>query len=81
VLLGVSADSDASHKAFADHHKLPFLLLSDPNGEIAAKFGVPFENGYEKRQSFVIGPDGNVKKIYRQVDVAKHAGEIAADVQ
>src|SRR6478672_2490104 len=73
VLLGVSADTEASHKAFAEHHKLPFLLVSDPKGEIAAKFGVPFENGYEKRQSFVIGADGNVKKIYRQVDVSKHA--------
>ena len=81
VLIGVSADSDQSHKAFAEHHKLPFVLVSDPKGELAAKFGVPFENGYEKRQSIVIGADGNVKKIYRQVDVGRHASEIAADVQ
>lgn len=81
VLIGISADTAQSHKAFAEHHKLPFTLVSDPKGEIAAKFGVPFENGYDKRQSFVIGADGNVKKIYRQVDVSHHAAEISADVQ
>ncbi len=80
VLIGVSGDTDESHKAFAEHHKLPFLLVSDPDGKIAALFGVPFHVGFAKRQSFVIGPDGNVKKIYREVDVTKHAAEIAADV-
>jgi len=81
VLIGVSGDTDDSHKGFASHYKLPFLLVSDPNGELAAKFGVPFTNGYAARQSFVIGPDGNVKKIYRKVDVSVHAQEIASDVQ
>jgi peroxiredoxin Q/BCP len=81
VIVGLSGDSDQSHKAFADHHKLPFLLVSDPKGEIAATYGVPFESGYAKRQSFVIAPDGTVKKIYRKVDVGNHANEIAADVR
>jgi peroxiredoxin Q/BCP len=81
VLIGVSADTDASHRAFIEHHKLPFLLVSDANGALAAKFGVPVKEGYEMRQSFVIGPDGNVKKIYRKVDVTTHAAEIAGDVQ
>ena len=66
---------------FAQHHKLPFTLVSDPNGEIAAKYGVPLNGGYVARQSFVIAPDGNVKKVYRKVDVSAHAAEIAADVQ
>jgi peroxiredoxin Q/BCP len=81
VLIGVSGDTDDSHKAFAGHYKLPFHLVSDPNGAIAGQFGVPFTNGYAARQSFVIGPDGNVKKIYRKVDVTVHAQEIAADVR
>jgi peroxiredoxin Q/BCP len=80
VLIGVSADSDESHQKFAEHHKLPFLLVSDPDGHIAGKFGVPVQNGMTSRQSFVIGADGNVKKIYRTVDVAQHAQEIVADV-
>jgi peroxiredoxin Q/BCP len=80
VLVGVSGDTDESHRGFADHHKLPFHLVSDPNGAIAAKYGVPVHNGFAARQSFVIGPDGNLKKIYRHVDVTVHAAEIARDL-
>lgn len=79
VVVGISADSMESHKAFADNHKLPFLLVSDPNGEIAAKFGVPFTKMHQ-RQTFVVGKDGTLKKIYRKVDVAGHSGAILADV-
>ncbi len=79
VIIGISTDSAASHKAFASNHQLPFTLVSDPDGAIAAKFGVPVTLGFTKRQSFVIGVDGNVKKIYRSVDVTKHAQEIAQD--
>jgi peroxiredoxin Q/BCP len=79
VLVGVSADDGASHKAFAEHHKLPFHLVTDTDGSLAKKFGVPFATVH-KRQTIVIGPDGNVAKIYRTVDVTKHADEIRADV-
>jgi thioredoxin-dependent peroxiredoxin len=81
VMIGVSADTDDSHKAFASHHKLPFFLVSDTDGKLAKSFGVPFHDGYTSRQSFVIGADGLVKKIYRKVDVTVHAQEIMADVQ
>ena len=37
--------------------------------------------GFLGRQTFVIGADGNVKKIYRKVDVSKHASEVLADVK
>ena len=80
MLIGISGDTDESHRAFADHHKLPFLLVSDPEGKIAAKFGVPFKGGYASRQSFVIGPDGNVVKVYRSVDVGAHAKQISDDL-
>jgi len=80
VLIGISADSDESHRGFAANHKLPFLLVSDTSGAIAKLFGVPMENGYISRQSFVIGADGNLKKIYRTVDVTAHAAQIAADL-
>ena len=79
IIIGISTDTQASHKAFAEHHKLPFVLVSDPNGDIAKKYGVPVEEGYTKRESFVLGPDGTLKKIYRKVDVTKHAQEIAQD--
>ena len=81
VLIGISADSDESHRAFAKSHKLPFLLVSDTSGAIARQFGVPMSDGIIARQSFVIGADGKMKKIYRTVDVTAHAGQIAADLQ
>jgi peroxiredoxin Q/BCP len=79
LIIGISMDTAASHKAFASNHQLPFLLVSDTSGEIAAKYGVPVQDGYTKRQSFVVAPDGTIKKIYRKVDVTTHAQEIAAD--
>jgi peroxiredoxin Q/BCP len=79
VLIGVSSDDAASHKAFAEHHKLPFHLVSDPSGDLAKAFGVPMKDGYIARQSFVVGADGSVKKIYRKVDVIVHAQEIMGD--
>jgi peroxiredoxin Q/BCP len=81
IVIGISTDTADSHKAFAKNHQLPFVLVSDPNGEIAAKYGVPMEKteGYIHRQSFVVAPDGTLKKIYRKVDVKVHAQEIAQD--
>jgi peroxiredoxin Q/BCP len=79
VLIGVSADSAQSHKDFVAHWKLPFLLLSDPDGKIGATYGVPFA-GHHQRQTFVIGPDGNVQKVYRKVDVTVHASQVLEDV-
>ena len=80
VVIGISTDSLDSHKAFATNHKLPFHLVSDADGSIAKSFGVPNRAGFLGRQTFVIGADGNVKKIYRDVDVSKHATEVLGDV-
>jgi peroxiredoxin Q/BCP len=80
VLVGVSGDSDESHKKFAANHKLPFHLVSDPNGDLAKAYGVPFRAGFAARQTIVIGPDGNVAKIYRDVDVGQHADNIRGDL-
>jgi peroxiredoxin Q/BCP len=81
VLVGISTDDSDSHKKFAEHHKLPFHLISDTDGAIAKAYGVPNRAGFLGRQTFVIGPDGNLKKIYRTVDVGNHAAEILADVK
>lgn len=76
VLVGVSTDSLESHRKFAQHHDLPFHLVSDPSGDLAKAFGVPNRLGFLGRQTFVIGKDGNVAKIFRDVDVAAHDAEI-----
>ena len=79
VLIGVSADTAGSHKDFAAHYKLPFLLVSDPDGAIGRSYGVPFDV-HHRRQTIVIGRDGTVRKVYREVDVSTHAQQILADV-
>lgn len=81
VMVGISTDNAESHKAFAKHHELPFHLVSDESGSIAKAYGVPNRGGFLARHTIVIGADGNVKTIYREVDVAKHAAEIMADVK
>jgi peroxiredoxin Q/BCP len=75
TLVGISADTLDSHKAFAGHHKLPFLLVSDPDGAIARSYGVPFST-HHARQTIVIGPDGIVRNVFRHVDVDGHADEV-----
>jgi thioredoxin-dependent peroxiredoxin len=79
VLIGVSADTTDSHKDFAAHYKLPFLLISDPDGKIGETYGVPF-SGHHQRQTFVIGADGKVAKVYRKVDVTAHAAQVLDDI-
>ncbi len=81
ILIGVSADSDESHKAFAKNHQLPFHLVSDPQGKLAARYGVPFNGNYIQRQSFLIGPAGTVRRVYRTVDVSSHAQDLISVVQ
>jgi peroxiredoxin Q/BCP len=79
VLVGISADTGESHKDFAAHYKLPFLLVSDPDGTIGATYGVPF-SGHHQRQTFIISADGKVAKVYRKVDVTAHAAQVLDDV-
>src|SRR5438309_2818145 len=81
VLVGISTDTLDAHKDFAKHYDLPFHLISDPDGAIAKSYGVGKTFGMLDRQTIVVGADGNVKKIYRAVDVTKHANEVLADLK
>jgi peroxiredoxin Q/BCP len=80
VIVGVSADTRESHQAFALHYSLPFLLLSDPDGAIGRLYGVPFAVRH-RRQTFVIGADGTVHNVYRNVDVTVHAAQVLEDLR
>jgi peroxiredoxin Q/BCP len=76
VVLGVSTQDTASHVAFADKYKLPFLLLPDPDGTITKAYGVPMHNGLAKRVTFVIDPQGKIAKVFPDVNPSGHAAEI-----
>ncbi len=74
-VLGVSTDSVASHKKFAEKFELPFTLLADVNKEVVGMYGV------SKRTSFLIAPEGKVAKVYENVKPAEHAAEVIADLK
>ena len=78
-ILGVSVDSQESHKDFSDKYSLPFPILADINGEVAKKydsFGSFVGFKYASRHTFIINPAGKIHKIYKKVNPSKHAAEI-----
>jgi peroxiredoxin Q/BCP len=78
VTIGISPDSPAKLRAFADRYGLPFTLLSDESGEIAREYGAwkrnrrpPFR-GETQRTTFLIGADGTIRGVLPGVDPATH---------
>ena len=85
VVLGVSTDSAKSHDKFAEKYKLPFTLVSDEDKKIVQAYGVWGEKRFMGRKyqgthrvTFLIGPDGRIKKIWPAVKPAEHAKEVLA---
>jgi peroxiredoxin Q/BCP len=84
AVLGVSADSPASHEKFAAKYKLPFTLLSDPDRKVMTAWGAFGDKMmYGKKTKGVIrstvwvGPDGVVRKHWARVaDAAKHPAQV-----
>lgn len=88
VVLGVSPDSPRSHERFAGKYGLPFPLLADEDHAVAELYGVWTEKtNYGKkymgieRSTFVIGPDGVVRKVFRKVKVAGHVEQVLEAVK
>jgi peroxiredoxin Q/BCP len=83
VILGVSPDSVESHKKFEQKYRLNFNLLSDEKKEILQKYEIWKEkNMYGRkymgveRTTYIIGPEGKIKKIFRKVKVSGHNKEV-----
>lgn len=81
VVIGVSTDDNASHKAFAEKYELPFLLVPDPDARIASMFGVPLRNNHASRVTFLIGKDGKIAKVYPEVKPDGHAAELLTAIR
>ncbi len=83
VVLGVSKDSVASHKKFADKYGLPFTLLSDPELEVIQKYDVWQEkNMYGKkvmgvvRSTYLIDEEGIIKEAFTKVKPGENAAQM-----
>lgn len=75
MVLGVSPDTTESHKGFQEKHGLAFPLLSDPDKTTAGAYGAYGEKGII-RSTFLIGEDGRIKRLWRDVKVAGHVDEV-----
>jgi peroxiredoxin Q/BCP len=87
VVLGVSTDDAKSHTKFATKFNLPFPLLIDEAGTVAAaydSYGLKKFMGKEfmgiTRNTFVISPEGTIAKIYKKVKPATHIEQVLADL-
>ncbi len=85
VVLGVSTDSAKSHDKFVAKYKLPFTLLADEDKRIVQAYGVFGPKTFmgrlfqgTHRITFLIGPDGRIKKIWPKVKPPDHAKEVLA---
>ncbi|HSY74913.1 MAG TPA: thioredoxin-dependent thiol peroxidase [Dongiaceae bacterium] len=87
VILGVSPDSVKSHDKFVEKFKLPFTLLADEDKKIVEAYGVWGEKSFMGRKymgvyrvTFLIGPDGRIKKIWPEVRPEEHTAEVLAEL-
>ena len=85
IVLGVSTDSAKSHDKFVEKYQLPFTLVSDEDKNIVQAYGAWGEKSFLGRKyqgtfrvTFLIGPDGKIKKVWSAVKPAEHAREILA---
>lgn len=85
VVLGVSPDGLESHGKFRDKFRLPFPLLADEDHAVALAYGSWGEKSmygrtYEGilRNTFIIGPDGVIQRVFEKVKPKGHAAEVLA---
>jgi len=83
TIIGISRDSVASHRQFADKNKLPFILLSDPDRKVIESYGVWQEKKmYGKtamgiaRSTFIIDENGWIEKVMPHVKPDTNAEDV-----
>jgi peroxiredoxin Q/BCP len=76
-VIGISSDSPESHRSFANRFHLPFLLVSDMDGKVRGRYGVPKTFGlFPGRVTYVIDREGVVRHIFSsQFQAARHVSE------
>src|SRR5216684_8945724 len=83
VILGVSSQDENSHQKFCAKEGLHFKLLADTNYQVSSAYDSLVNLGVAKlsaRHTFLIDPDGVVRKAYLNVNAEKHSAEVLADL-
>jgi len=82
-VFGLSLDSVASHKLFAEKFNLPFSLLADETGEVSELYD-SLRNllvyKAAKRNTFIVDPEGNIAKIYLSVNPKTHSEMVLSNL-
>lgn len=83
-IVGISVDTSESHAKFSEKYHLPFPLLADTDGKVAASYNALTNLliiKIAKRHTFLIDPDGKIRKIYTTVNVSNHSQQIIDDLK
>jgi peroxiredoxin Q/BCP len=85
IVLGVSTDTAKSHDKFIAKYQLPFTLLVDDEKKIVEAYGVWGEKSFlgkkylgTHRVTFLVGPDGRIRKVWPKVKPEAHVQEVLA---
>lgn len=84
-ILGISFDTPAENAAFREKHGLPFALLCDTDQAVGVVYGAkkepdePFSD-FPRRVSYLIDPDGVIRRAYAVSEPAEHAAVVLADL-
>jgi thioredoxin-dependent peroxiredoxin len=84
VILGVSVDNVDSHKSFCTKEGLNFKLLADPDHKVVQEYGSVMDYKgvtIAARNTFLIDPNGVIRKVYVKVGPQGHSDEVLADLQ
>ena len=75
-VLGVSVDSRESHESFARKFKLNFPVLADSTKKITRAYGALAFYRLARRMTFIIDPQGKIRKIFKSVNPKIHVEEV-----
>jgi peroxiredoxin Q/BCP len=87
TVIGISKDDVKSHDKFKNKYNLPFILASDPDGQVADDYGVWKEKSMfgrtfmgMNRTTFLIDAEGKISHVWPKVSVTDHASEVLEKV-
>jgi len=86
-IIGISPDTVESHQKFSEKYELPFTLLADPDHQVCDAYEVwgkkrSFGREYEGvfRTTFIIGPEGKIKRVFENVKPSEHSQEVLTEI-
>jgi peroxiredoxin Q/BCP len=83
IILGVSVQDEHTHQEFCAKEGLHFKLLADTSHKVSSSYGSLMNLAVTKisaRHTFLIGPDGLIRKTYLHVNAQAHSAEVLADL-